>query len=130
LLALLQEAGLIDDEHAVRCPEVLKDVVAAQVPGRILVPQHVAEHPLRAPGPGVADLFGQLPAVLALRRAQQALKIQARLPPGLGPDEQPAQPLLQRTQLIAPRQDARRIRHHDPPPPPWSRGRARWDQPT
>jgi hypothetical protein len=93
--ALLQEPGLVDDQHAVRGPEVLDDVVAAQVAGRVLVPQHVAEHPLRPPGPGVADLLGQLPAVLALGRAQQAFQVQASLASRLGPDEQRAQPGLQ-----------------------------------
>src|SRR3954463_8155823 len=72
VLALLQEAGLVDDQHAVRGPEMLDDVVAAQISGRVLVPQHVAEHPLRSPGSGIADLLGKLPAVLAFRRAQQA----------------------------------------------------------
>src|SRR4051794_29020307 len=73
---------------------MLDDVVAAQISGRVLVPQHVAEHPLHSPGSGIADLLGKLPAVLAFRRAQQALQVQARLTSWLSPDEQlhPAAP--------------------------------------
>src|SRR4051794_32061510 len=116
VLALLQEAGLVNDQHAVRGPEMLDDVVAAQVSGRVLVPQHVAEHPLRSPGSGIADLLGKLPAVLAFRRAQQALQIQARLPSWLSPDEQLTQPHLQCTQLLTPGKDACRVCRHGSPP--------------
>jgi hypothetical protein len=38
VLALLEEAGLVGDEHTVRRPEPLEHVVAAEVSGRILVP--------------------------------------------------------------------------------------------
>ena len=102
MLALLQEAGLVHDEHAVAGAEVLDHVVAAQVPGHPLVPQRVTEHALRAPRPRITDLLGQLPAVFALRSTQQTLKIQARLPPRLGTDEQLAQLPSQRIQLITP----------------------------
>src|SRR3954447_26861597 len=68
----------------------------------------MAEHALCAPGPRVTGLLGQLPAILAFRRAQQTFKVQPRLPPRLGPAEQPTQPLLQRSQLIPPNEDARR----------------------
>ncbi|OYD81624.1 hypothetical protein [Azospirillum brasilense] len=47
----------------------------------------MAEHPLRAPGPGVADLFGQLPAVLALGAAEQPFQVLAGLPTRLGTRE-------------------------------------------
>ncbi|MBY3754365.1 hypothetical protein [Azospirillum formosense] len=54
---------------------MLDDVAAAYVVDAILVPPHVAEHALRAPGPGVADLFGQLPTVLALGAAEQPFQV-------------------------------------------------------
>src|SRR4051812_45892048 len=95
---------------------MLDDVVAAQISGRVLVPQHVAEHPLRSPGSGIADLLGKLPAVLAFRRAQQALQIQASLPSWLSPDKQLTQPHLQRTQLLTPGKDACRVCRHGSPP--------------
>src|SRR4051794_18013916 len=95
---------------------MLDDVVAAQISGRVLVPQHVAEHPLRSPGSGIADLLGKLPAVLAFRRAQQALQVQASLPSWLSPDEQLTQPHLQRTQLLTPGKDACRVCRHGSPP--------------
>src|SRR3954466_12616371 len=95
---------------------MLDDVVAAQISGRVLVPQHVAEHPLRSLGAGIADLLGKLPAVLAFRRAQQALQVQASLPSLLSPDEQLTQPHLQRTQLLTPGKDACRVCRHGSPP--------------
>src|SRR3712207_8847324 len=63
VLALLQEPGLVHDEHPIWRAEMLEGVVTAQVSCRVLVPQRVAEHPLGAPGPCVADPLGQLPAV-------------------------------------------------------------------
>src|SRR4051794_31499154 len=69
----------------------------------------MAEHALCAPGPRVTGLLGQLPAILAFRRAQQTFKVPPRLPPRLGPAEQPTEPLLQRSQLIPPNEDARRF---------------------
>src|SRR3954451_19390806 len=114
LLALLQEAGFINDEHAIRGAERLDDIVAAQLLGGIGIPQRVAEHALCAPGPCVTDLLGQLPAILAFRRAQQAFEVQARLPPRLGPAEQRAEPLLQRSQLIPPDENACRFYRHIP----------------
>src|SRR4051794_40174300 len=74
------------------------------------------EHPLRSPGSGIADLLGKLPAVLAFRRAQQALQVQASLPSWLSPDEQLTQPHLQRTQLLTPGKDACRVCRHGSPP--------------
>jgi hypothetical protein len=65
---------------------------------------HVTEHALGTPGPRIADLFRQLLAVLALRPAQQGFKIQPRLPPRLGANEQRPKPLLQDIEFITPRQ--------------------------
>src|SRR4051795_3562999 len=72
----------------------------------------MAEHALCAPGPRVTGLLGQLPAILAFRRAQQTFKVQPRLPPRLGPAEQPTEPLLHRSHLIPPNEDARRFCCH------------------
>ena len=112
VLALLQKSSLVDDENAVRGTEMLEDVVAAELLGGIGIPQHVAEHALCAPGPRVADLLGQLPAIFALCRAQQTFEVQAHLPPRLRPAKQPAEPFLQCSQLIPPNENARRFCRH------------------
>src|SRR4051794_15389364 len=100
--ALLGEAGLVDDQHRILGAQAPDRVLAAQVAGRLLVPEHVAEHPLRAPGPGVADRLRELPAVLALDRPEQPLQVAPRLLARLGAHEQPAEPGQQRVQLRPP----------------------------
>ena len=67
--SLLQEPGLVDDQHAVRRAQVLDHITAAQVTRLVLVPQDMRQNPLGAPRAAVPDRFGQLPAVLALGRA-------------------------------------------------------------
>jgi hypothetical protein len=67
--SLLQEPGLVDDQHAVRRAQVLDHITATQVARLVLVPQDMRQNPLGAPGSAVPDRFGQLPAVLALGRA-------------------------------------------------------------
>src|SRR4051812_49756607 len=69
--SLLQEPGLVDDQHAVRRPQVLDHITAAQVARLVLIPQDMRQNTLSAPGAAVPDRFGQLPAVLALGRAEQ-----------------------------------------------------------
>src|SRR3954467_12406646 len=68
---------------------------------------YVREQPLRAPWPGVAEMLGQLPAVLAFHRTQQALKIKPGLATRLSASEQLAQARVQRTQLRAPLKNTR-----------------------
>src|SRR3954469_25160458 len=100
--AFLQKAGLVDDQHRFPIGQALDHVGATRVTRGRLVPLHMREQPLRAPRPGVAEMLGQLPAVLAFDRTQQALKIEPGLPTRLGPYEQLAQAGVQRTQLRAP----------------------------
>ena len=112
--AFLHKAGLVHDQDGALGAEALDGVVAAQVAGGLLVPQHVAEHPLGAPGPGVAEVLGQLPAVLALHRAEQALEVAPGLLARLGADEQPAEPGQQLLQLRPPATHLQRRRHARP----------------
>src|SRR5918994_7811867 len=81
--SLLQEPGFVDDQHAVRRAQVLDHIVAAQVARLVLVPQDMRQNPLGAPRAAVPDRFGQLPAVLALGRAEQPFQIETRLAPRL-----------------------------------------------
>src|SRR3954447_7026158 len=83
-------------------PLGLDHIRATQVARRRLVPLHVREHPLRAPRPGIAEMLGQLPAVLAFHRTQQALKIEPGLLTRLGTYEQRAQASVQLAQLRPP----------------------------
>jgi hypothetical protein len=102
VLALLQEAGLVHDQHGARRAEALDHIVAAQVTRRLLVPERVREHPLRAPGPRIPEVLGELPAVLALDRTEQPLEVAPGLAAGLGADEQPPEPGQQLVQLRPP----------------------------
>ena len=68
LVALLQEAGLGEDQHCIRIAQVLDHIGPQVIPDRIGVPAHAREeilHPVRR---GVPRRLGQLPAVLALQR--------------------------------------------------------------
>ncbi|GAA3299057.1 hypothetical protein GCM10020295_36250 [Streptomyces cinereospinus] len=69
-LALLQEAGLVDHENAAVGAEVFGGVGTQVVADGIGVPAGVAQQALHRPGPGMAGLFGQLPAVLPLDARQ------------------------------------------------------------
>src|SRR4051812_10637646 len=82
-------------------------VPATQLARRLFVPLHVREQPLRAPRPGVADMLGQLPAVLALHRTQQALEIEPALPTRLTAHEQRAQASVHLARLRPPLKNTR-----------------------
>src|SRR5215213_8695025 len=103
----LQKAGLVDNQHRLSIGQALDPVPATQVARRRLVPLPMREQPLRAPRPGVAEMLGQLPAVLAFHRTQQALEIEPGLPPRLGASEQLTQAGVQLTQLRPPLKNTR-----------------------
>ena len=115
--SLLQEPGFVDDQHAVRRPQVLDHITAAQVARLVLVPQDMRQNPLGAPGAAVPDRFGQLPAVLALGRAEQPLQIQAHLAPRLRTPEQLTQAPLQLRQRLTPPGQPCRLQHQTHPEP-------------
>ena len=75
LVALLQEAGLVEHQHGIRIAEVLDHIGAQVIAHRIGIPVHAGEEVLHAIGAGIAGRFGQVPAVLALERREQALQI-------------------------------------------------------
>ena len=73
LAALLEKAGLVQDQHAARIAQMLGHIGPQIVADRVRVPAHPAQellHPVRRPVPG---RLRQLPAVLALHRRQQPL---------------------------------------------------------
>ena len=83
--ALLEKTGLIDHDNAIGRAQVLDDILPASIARRIRRPQRPAQHPLRAPWAGIADLLGQRPAVFALDRAQQTFEIEVCLPARVRP---------------------------------------------
>ncbi len=73
--AFLEEPGLIDNEHAVRCAKVLDDIRAQVISHRVGIPVASAQHPLDAARSALSQLLGQLPAVLPLNRRQQPSQV-------------------------------------------------------
>lgn len=86
-LALLEEAGLVHDQDTVLDAEVFGGVGAYLVADRIGVPAGLAQQTLHRPGPGVARLFGKLPAVLPFDVRQQPEQVGAGRGPGLNSPE-------------------------------------------
>jgi hypothetical protein len=76
--ALLEEAGLVDDEDRVRLGERLDRVVAHQVAERVGLPAAAAEDGLLPPGAGIARRLGPHPAGLAPLRPEQPVEEQPR----------------------------------------------------
>src|SRR5512134_2985705 len=91
---------------------MLKDIVPAEVARSVLVPLHLAQHALGPPWPNIADRLSQLPTVLALDRAQQALQVQPSLPARIPAPEERAQARLQSRQTILPRQYIEALDRH------------------
>ena len=75
LVALLEKAGLVEHQHGVGIAQMLDDIGPQIVADGIGVPAHAAQEVLHAVGGRVAGGLGQLPAVLALERREQALQI-------------------------------------------------------
>lgn len=70
--ALLQEAGVIDDEDGLAVTEVFDDVVAYVVQDLVGVPLDPVQQPMDAIGTRVQGFLRQRPSVLALQRRSQA----------------------------------------------------------
>ena len=110
--ALLEEPGLVHDQHRARIAEVLHNIAAQVIPDPVWVPAGVIEQPLhpiwgRRPG-----LLGQLPAVLALDTGQQATQERPCPATDLHPAEPRRDPLAQRLQLSRPSLDLRDLGLH------------------
>src|SRR5215207_3303550 len=75
------------------------------------------QNPLGAPRAAVPDRFGQLPAVLALGRAEQPFQIETRLAPRLWTPEQLTQAPLQLRQRLTPSGQPSRLQHQTHPEP-------------
>jgi hypothetical protein len=103
VLPLLDEPRLIHDEHRVTLAQLFDYIAAQHVACGVGIPLRPFQQVLHAVGCRFADPFGELPAVLALDCAQQALQVRERPLSGLGPPEQISEPLVQCLQFTLPR---------------------------
>jgi hypothetical protein len=62
--ALLEVAGLVDDQHRLRVAQVLDHIVADVIADRIVVPHRPRHQVLHAVGAGLPGVLGERPAVL------------------------------------------------------------------
>jgi hypothetical protein len=70
--AVLEVAGLVDDQHRPRVAQVLDEVAADVIAQGVGIPDRPGEqvlHPVRG---GIAGVFGDRPAVLSWQVGQQA----------------------------------------------------------
>lgn len=73
-LALLEEPGLVDDQHGIVRAEMLHHILAHDVAQSIRIPPPAAQDRLLAPWSSVASRFSAHPARLAALVAQQAIQ--------------------------------------------------------
>jgi hypothetical protein len=97
--ALLDEPGLIHDQHRVTIAELLHHIIAQVVAQHVGVPACPAQQPLHRVRRGITGELGQRPPVLALQPGQQTTHISHGLAAWLDPPEPVPHP---HTQLIQP----------------------------
>ena len=85
--ALLDEAGVVDDQDTVGGAEALGDVGLEVVADLVCVPAGSCEQVLQPVRGRMACVLGQLPAVLAACRAKESLHVVPHPPPGFNPAE-------------------------------------------
>lgn len=102
--ALLDEPGVIDDQHAVRA-ELLSDVLAQVVSNGIGVPAGTVEQVLQPSRVTMSGILGQLPAVLAAHRRQQGADVVPHPPPQIRTTEPARHRREDGLQLLSPALD-------------------------
>ena len=75
---MLQETSLIQDQHRIRIPQGLDDVVTHNVAQSIGIPTAATENGLLAPRAGISRGFRPHPTRLAPLRSEQAVQEQPR----------------------------------------------------
>ena len=100
--ALLHEAGVVHDQHAVRVPEPLGHVFLQVIADLVRFPLAPRQQSLQAVRGDMARMLGQLPAVLPAHRPQQPAHVVPHVPTRLNPPEALAHPQQQRPQLGIP----------------------------
>ncbi|GAA2386839.1 hypothetical protein GCM10010378_29760 [Streptomyces viridochromogenes] len=94
--ALLQEAGVVDDQHGVSVAEVFHYVVAYVAQDLVCVPLDPVQQPVDAIGTLVPGFLRQRPAVLPLQRCDQASHVSERRLARLFPVEPVHELVMQR----------------------------------
>src|SRR3954453_1941392 len=85
LAPFLDKAGLVQHQHGIGVAQ-LRDNIGAQIVAHLIgIPAHAGQKILHPVGRAVTRMLGQLPAVLTLHRAQQALQIGPYPPARLDP---------------------------------------------
>src|SRR5262249_39794997 len=84
--------------------EPLDHIIATDIPRTLSIPAATSEQRLHPPRGLITSMFGQLPAVLALSTAYQAIEIQPGLPTCLRPLKYTSKARFQFRQLRPPRQ--------------------------
>jgi hypothetical protein len=100
--ALLEVAGLVDDQHRLRVAEVLDHIVTDVVADRVFIPHRSGEQVLHAVRVGVAGVLGDRPAVLAGQIGQQPDHERPGAPAWLDPSEPARDPAQQRVKAGSP----------------------------
>jgi hypothetical protein len=85
--ALLQIAGLVDDQHRLRVAEMADHVVAHVIAQGVGIPHRPGEQVLQSVRAGGAGVLGDRPAVLAWQVGQQPTHQRPGVPPRLHPTE-------------------------------------------
>jgi hypothetical protein len=84
MATLFQKPGFVDYQHRLWGSQMLHDIVAQCIAHRIGVPQGTAQQVLKTIRCAITAHVGQLPAVLALGRAEQAAQIRHGALPRFG----------------------------------------------
>ncbi|KOG10270.1 hypothetical protein ADK34_35640 [Streptomyces viridochromogenes] len=100
--ALLDESGVVDDQHTAVGPKTFGDVGLQVVADLVRVPAAAGHQSLKAVRCGVTRVFGKLPAVLAADLAQEPTDIVACSPPGFHPREPGSDPQDKISKFIVP----------------------------
>jgi hypothetical protein len=73
--AFLEKAGFVNDPDSIRMAEMLDDIGLEVIADLLGIPVSSGEEALDAIGRGVADVFGDLPAILAFKGADESAEI-------------------------------------------------------
>lgn len=111
--ALLQETGVVDDEHRIPVAEMVDHVPAHVIEDLVGIPFDPVQHPLDTVRAVMAGLLGQGPAVLALQRSNQPPHIGQRRLPRLRPAEPVHEPLVHRIQFTRPHTHISKVPTHN-----------------
>ena len=87
-VALLEKAGLVDHQHAIRVGQRFQRIVAHHVAQRIRIPTPTPENGLLPPRSRITRRLGTHPSGLASLRPKQAIQEQGRRRRHTGLDEQ------------------------------------------